>query len=253
MLKGAIILSLSSLLLLSACGHKNNAATTLEFADKLIKDEFPYTGEYTWKFNLLGGEQVSTQDLYPDSIVYTMTGRVYSTRYTIHKLSYEKKNGKWIGQDKDGTVYVHFFKEATDSTLTIYKHKCKANGLEEALEFKLPAADATADHGWNVHGLNGIDVLDTLPVHGRFASAGQVLTISDSHIQIGDRKASKLSYHAGERRWVGQYQSSYLQVFFRNLNSAESIQAAYTWSPDLEELYNTKYHTANNWKSYEKQ
>lgn len=136
-------------LLLFACTQKDNQQAIERFSDQFIHDQLPYSGTYQWTFNLLGGEQVSTHVFYSDKIVYEMKGRVYSTRYTMKKLSYENAQKKWIGEDEKGNVYVLFLKPKSDKTLTIYKHKCKDNDVEEAIDFTFPAANAIEDHGWN--------------------------------------------------------------------------------------------------------
>ena len=241
------------MVLLTSCTHKNSKEETNKYADQFKTDVFEYKGNYDWAFDLMGGEQISTHSLYRDSIAYTMTGKVYSTDYTMKKLSYEKEKGKWIGEDENGIVYVLFFKEKTDSSLTIYKHKCKTNGLEEALNFGVPRPDATDDHGWNIYALNGKDTRDVLPISGIFANVKSKVVISDSILTFDEKEVQKISYHSGERRWVGKYQDQYLQVFFKNLEAENSVQLSATWSDNLEELYNTKYNSINDWKVYARQ
>lgn len=124
---------------------------TIKNEEKLHDDAFDIRGKYSWTFNLGDHKQTSTNIFYRDSIVYTMDGSVYSTDYTIHKLSYNKKDKRWIGEDDNGTIYLHFFRNKKDSTLTIYKRKCKKDGLKEALEFPIPSDTTNADHGWNIY------------------------------------------------------------------------------------------------------
>lgn len=38
-----------------------------------------------------------------------------------------------------------------DSTITIYKRKCKKGGLKEALGFYKPSDTTSLDYGWNVY------------------------------------------------------------------------------------------------------
>ncbi|MEM9363994.1 MAG: hypothetical protein AAGA43_15240 [Bacteroidota bacterium] len=241
-----------SILLVTSCAHKNSKAETNKYAAQFKEDNFTYSGEYVWAFNLMG-EQVSTHKFYPDSIAYTMDGKVYSTDYTMKKLSYEKEKDKWIGEDGNGIIYVLFFKEKTDSTLTIYKHKCKTNGLEEALNFDIPAADATDDHGWNVYALNGNDTRDVLPIMGRFANLNNEIFISDSLVRFNQKNTKKISFHSGERRWVGKFNDSYLQVFFTSFEVKDSIRLSATWFTDVQAMYNTKYSSLRNWEVYTNQ
>lgn len=244
---------LIAILFLTSCAHKNSKEETNKYVNQLKKDIFEYNGNYVWAFDLMGSEQVSTHTLYQDSISYTMKGKVYLTNYTMKKLSYEKDKGKWIGEDENGIVYVLFFKEKTDSTLTIYKHKCKTNGLEEALNFVVPAPDATDDHGWNIYALNGNDSRDVLPISGSFVNAESKIVISDSILTFDEKEVKKISYHSGERRWVGKYQDQYLQVFFKSLKVEVSVQLSATWFTDAQAMYNTKYNTISNWEEYARQ
>lgn len=244
---------LIAILLLTSCAHKNSKEETRKYSNQFKKDAFEYKGSYTWAFDLMGSEQTSIHTLYPDSIAYTMTGKVYATNYTMKKLSYEKEKEKWIGEDENGIVYVLFFKEKTDNTLTIYKHKCKTNGLEEALNFDIPAPDATDDHGWNIYALNGNDTRDILTISGSFVNAENNIDISDSILRFNEKEVQKISYHSGERRWVGKYQDQYLQVFFKKLGINDSVQLSATWFTDAQAMYNTKYNTINNWKVYTRQ
>ncbi len=237
-------------MLISSCAYRNSSEETNKFSDQFGKDDFNYKGSYVWAFDLMGGEQVSTHTFYPDSISYTMKGKVYSTDYTMKKLSYQKEKNKWIGEDEDNIVYVLFFKEKTDSTLTIYKHKCKTNGLGEAFNFAIPAPDATDDHGWNVYALNHDETRDILPISGHFYNAEKELTIGDAQIIYNQKNVKKMSFHVGERRWVGRHDDEYLQVFFKSLNVEDSVQLSIVWSDNLEALYSTKYKSVNNWETY---
>lgn len=244
---------LLSVLFLTSCAYKNSKEETNKYLTQFKKDNFEYKGKYIWAFNLMSSEQVSTHTFYKDSIAYTMTGKVYSTQYTMKKLSYEKDKGKWIGEDENKIIYVLFFKNKTDSTLTIYKHKCKTNGLEEALTFGVPAPNATDDHGWNVYAKNGKVTKDILPISGNFTNAKNKIIINDSVLIFNEKEVKKISYHSGERRWVGKYKDEYLQVFFKNVELKDSLQLSATWFTNAQTMYNTKYNTISNWKIYAKQ
>ncbi len=121
--------------------------------------KIPLSGHYVWKFEIPNvGAQESHLVFYTDSVQYVMTGPAYSTNYIMYTESY-MENGdekRWIGTgkggsiSKDGVYFIMFFKDITDSTVTIYKHECK-DGKAEAESFAYPADDATEDHGWNVY------------------------------------------------------------------------------------------------------
>ncbi|MEM9723355.1 MAG: hypothetical protein AAGA10_29065 [Bacteroidota bacterium] len=235
-----------------SCSHKNTEEETLKYASQLIQDDFSLSGTYHWNFQLMGGTQSSVHTLYPDSIGYSMEGRVYSTEYTMERLSYEQSIHKWIGQDKAGIVYVLFFEDATDSSLTIYKHKCSSGGLEEALAFERPGLDATEDHGWNVYSRTVVDREDELPVEGTFSHADSQLILADTTVVMDNREFDKLSYHAGERRWVGQSDSTYLQLFFEDFSRGNTVRVSATQFTNLELAYRTKYQSVQ-FTTYQRQ
>lgn len=235
-----------------SCAHKNSEKETLQYADQLVHDVFPHEGKYVWSFDLMSSEQVSTHIFYSDSIVYSMTGKVYATDYTMKKLSYDKTDDKWIGQDQEGIVYTMFFKDKTDNTIKIYKHKCKDDGLAEALAFNKPSADTTGDHGWNVYSLNGHDTPDVLPLSGTYRNNNNNLIISDKIMVIDGKKAEKISYHIGERRWVGSHDDGYVQIFFKRMEDTDNIELSIAWSKNPQDLYSTKYESIESWSNYVK-
>lgn len=144
--KVAIVVGLS--LILSSYDYNKDKKI---ISENIKKDSLDLKGVYFWNFKLLGMTQESINTFYADSIVYEMKGLVYSTRYTIQKVSYNNLEKKWIGKDGKNIFYVMYFKDKTDSTVIIYKHKCKKGGMEEAVGFPRPKSDTRADHGWNLY------------------------------------------------------------------------------------------------------
>ena len=240
-------------MLTTSCVYKNSKEDIEKHKNELSNDSFNYSGKHSWSFQLMGTKQTSIHTFYADSIVYEMKGKVHSTKYVINKLSYDSKQNKWIGESPDNTVYVLFFKEKTDSTVTLYKHKCKKGGLEEAIKFNIPKPDATNDHGWNTYALDGYKVEDKLLLSGRYFNNDNTIELDDTAFIIDGKKVLKMSFHSGERRWVGKYQDKYVQVFFKELNDDDSLQLSINWFDDLETLYKIKYNTINHWMRYEKQ
>ena len=231
---------------LFSCSHKNTPEQTQEFADQLTSDNFTLTGDYHWNFQLMGGTQHSIHTFYPDSITYVMEGKVYSATYTMKKLAFDQSQNKWIGQDGDGIVYVLFFKDKTDTSITLYKHKCSTNGLQEALDFEIPTPNATEDHGWNIYTLSEEDTEDMLSLSGNYVYKDTSLMVFDSLVIFNGKQFHKLSYHAGERRWVGQTNdSTFLQLFFKELAPVDSLSISVMEFTDWEKAYQTKYHTVN--------
>ncbi|MEM6724120.1 MAG: hypothetical protein AAF598_08780 [Bacteroidota bacterium] len=236
-------IGLLCLILLFSCqqAHKSSQEEVDRFQSQFSTDPFSLSGDFHWSFQLMGGTQHSVHTLFPDQIRYSMDGRVYSTDYTMEKLSYDQSTNKWIGRDENGIVYVLFFSNPTDSSLTIYKHKCKTNGIEEALAFERPAPDATTDHGWNVYASSNTDPIDILPLQGIFANETYQLDLSDQTVIFNEQAFEKLSYHQGERRWVGQHDSIYLQLFFEHLDDKVDLSIAVAKHTDLEQAYQIKF------------
>lgn len=203
----------------------------------------------------MGSLQESINTFYVDSIVYEMKGNIYATRYTMQKLSYNQAEKRWIGQDFDKIVYVLFFKEMTDSTMVIYKHKCNNKGIEEALEFPYPKPDATEDHGWNVyHTQKEILVENNLPFIGKYNSKKEKIFITNNAINFNEKKYEKMSYYPGERRWIGKHKDTeeYLQLFFKPFSSYNSIYIDIQKYEDLEKTYKTKYNKNNQFIKFTK-
>jgi len=161
----------------------------------------------------------------------------------MRKLSFEKTENKWIGEDDEGIVYVLFFKDYGTETVTIYKHKCKTNGLSEALQFTLPDIDATTDHGWNSYTSTGLDSEDLLPIAGKYNHNENDLVLSDQKVIFNGKTYEKMSYHAGERRWVGAADGLFLQIFFEDFSENEELNLSLDEFTDLEKAYKTKYQT----------
>lgn len=53
------------------------------------------------------------------------------------------------GRRKRRVCFLMFFKDITNSTVTIFKKQCK--DLSEAENFSIPPADTQEDHGWNIY------------------------------------------------------------------------------------------------------
>ncbi|MBS9779329.1 MAG: hypothetical protein KGV51_01760 [Moraxellaceae bacterium] len=195
--------------------------------ETLKNDDFNLTGSYHWTFHLGFIKQESIHVFAKDYIDYKMRGKAHSTDYRIEKVSYDDTDKKWIGKSEDGTVYVLFFKDITDESITIYKHKC-ANGMEEAIAFARPADDETKDHGWNIYAHEATDEKeDVLPFAGTYQNEEQQLkiNINDKQVTYQDKTYTKLSHHTGEKRWVGKLDDELLVVFYQtNTQDADNYQ-----------------------------
>lgn len=121
--------------------------------------DFTLRGTYKWDFEIPNiGAQQSSLFFYKDSIGYAMSGPAYTTDYVMQLESYTEQNGeqRWIGIgkggsiSKDGVWFVLFFKDATATSVKVYKRECKG-GKAEAETFAYPSENATEDHGWNIY------------------------------------------------------------------------------------------------------
>lgn len=143
---------------LTACKKEEAAPTGSGTPTAAAK--IPFSGTYTWAFSIPGmGDQVSTHSFWADSIHYSMVGSAYTTDYAQLHVEYHAADqrsitvGRGGSIPKDGVYFVMFFKNVTDSTLTIYKRECGEGtaALHEARTMAVPSASTTADHGWNVY------------------------------------------------------------------------------------------------------
>lgn len=239
-----LALIIATMLLLLSCNYKNTKKDTEKFSNRLGKDTFKLKGTYYWNFKLMGALQESVNTFYADSIAYQMKGKIYSTKYTMKKLSYNDAEKRWIGEDSKKTVYVMFFKEQTDSSVVIYKHKCKTKGLEEALNFAYPKPDATDDHGWNVYGRKNILIESKQILFGIYKNKEQKLFFNKNNsITFEDETYTKISYHEGERRWVGYNKAlkKYLQIFHKPIKDEKSVYLSVKKYTNIKKVYTIKY------------
>jgi hypothetical protein len=241
-----ILVSLFALQLFS-CSHKTTNKEVLESKTSFVQDNFLYQGKYHWSFNIMGTKQKSYHQFFKDRIEYKMTGKVYSTDYSMKKLSFDKKNNKWIGMDDEGIIYVLFFKDYNNNSVQIYKHKCK-KGIQEALEFQTPALNTTKDHGWNVFVSDENNQKEeVLQLSSEFKCGSNSLILSDSEVNWNNKIYTKMSFHKGERRWVGKHKDEYILLFLNALQKTDSLQISINTFTDLEKLYKTKYSMVDNW------
>lgn len=149
-------LALLSGLAFASCDKKEKTPESNQEETNLPK--LGLSGTFVWNFNIPGlGDQVSKMTFFEDSVVYDMAGPAYTTNYLMMKESYAETNNqkRWIGVgkggsiNKDGVYFVMFVKDITATSATIYKRECENKA--EAESFAYPAADATADHGWNIY------------------------------------------------------------------------------------------------------
>lgn len=233
-IKRKILLLLVASAVLSACSGEtsNQSEDTAAIAEQLPQDAFLIRGTYRWTFKLAGFTQVSIHSFAEEHIDYSMEGRVHSTEYTMQMVSYDAGDRKWIGYDGEHH-YAMFIDPQEDGRLRIYKHKVK--NLEEAVAFARPDPDATADHGWNDYTSAGDEERsDSLPLEATYTSGdgSDSIILSDESVTHAGIDYAKVTYHDGERRWVGGNGSSYLLVFWRSEDPAFDRIEVYTETAD---------------------
>ncbi|MBL4746860.1 MAG: HmuY family protein [Flavobacteriaceae bacterium] len=107
-------------------------------------------GTFSRTFEMQGMLQRASYTIDQDKISYTLSGDFASTDYVLTKKYYAEKEQRWIGvRESNGAYYVLFFKEYSDSQITIYKKQ--VTSLKEGKEITIPAADDTENYGWNLY------------------------------------------------------------------------------------------------------
>ncbi len=236
-------------LLLQSCKDNNAIQENKPKTEKIEENEPSpdgfnlIRGKFEWNFKIVLSKQKSIHTFYKDKIEYEMKGLIHSTKYTMTKISYDKNEKRWIGKDKNNTIYVLFFKDIKNNSVVIYKTKFKGeNALEKAKEFEYPAPDDTRNHGWNMYSRDGKSVDDPILFEGEYHSKDHKLIVSKDKLILDGKSYQKLSYHKGERRWVGKLDNNYLQLFFKPFNNNyKEIYIDIQYHKDLEKTYKTKY------------
>lgn len=141
------------MLTISSCNESHNTSLTEAIQTEKKVEKIPLSGIYSWTFDAPKlGVHKSTNVFFADSIQYSLVGpiNVKNTQTLEHYDSKEKRCITKRNRAGKDVYTVMFFKDITDSTVIIYKHECK-EGKEEAISFPYPAADASADYGWNTY------------------------------------------------------------------------------------------------------
>ena len=122
-------------------------------------DTIEFEGSFGREFDVQGTTQKVTYTIDQNKINYDLAGGVANVNYDIKKEYYSKDDKRWIGyKESNSTYYLIFFKDISDTKVTLYKKKVAS--LDVGKAEPIPAADDTKNHGWNTYQKN-------LPISGK--------------------------------------------------------------------------------------
>jgi len=112
-------------------------------------DVISFEGSFSRDFEVQGTAQRATYTITQSTIRYDLIGG-HQTNYTTTKNYFSTNNNRWIGyRESNSTFYVIFFKDISDTEITLYKKEVAS--LDEGESTNVPAADDTENHGWNTY------------------------------------------------------------------------------------------------------
>lgn len=116
----------------------------------LGNDTIAFEGSFSRQFDVQGTTQRATYSITQDNINYDLAGGFAQTNYDTAKEYFSSDDNRWIGyRESNNTYYVLFFKNVSDTEITLYKKEVAS--LEEGKIEPVPAADDTENHGWNTY------------------------------------------------------------------------------------------------------
>ncbi|MFV0565926.1 MAG: HmuY family protein [Flavobacteriaceae bacterium] len=148
-------------------------------------DTISFEGSFSRDFEVETTTQRATYTIAQDKITYDLAGGFAQTSYDITKSYYESADNRWIGyRASNETYYVIFFKNTSDTEITLYKKEIES--VEAGIAEPVPAADDAENHGWNTYYAN-------LPVSGTIKN---LYTPYDRNTNTGEYV--KFSFKTGE-------------------------------------------------------
>ncbi len=116
----------------------------------LGNDTISFEGSFSRQFEVAGATQIATYSIAQDKLNYDLAGGFASTNYDIAKEYYSSSDNRWIGyRESNDTYYVIFFKNVSDTEITLYKKEVAS--LEAGKTEAFPAVDDTENYGWNTY------------------------------------------------------------------------------------------------------
>jgi len=113
-------------------------------------DTVSFEGSFSREFDVQGTTQRATYSVTLEKLTYDLAGGFAQSNYDIKKEYFSKDDNRWIGlRESNGTYYVIFFKNISETEVTLYKKEVAS--LEAGKTEAIPAADNTENHGWNTY------------------------------------------------------------------------------------------------------
>ena len=120
--------------------------------------QITFEGVFSRAFEVQGFQQRATYTIGQENISYELTGGIGQASYSIGEKYFSSNDNRWIGyRESNATYYLMFFKNISDTEISIYKKE--VSSLEEGKAAPIPAADDTENYGWNIYKKN-------LPISG---------------------------------------------------------------------------------------
>ncbi len=151
-------------------------------------DSIDFLGSFSREFDVQGTTQRATYAIAQDKINYDLAGGFAQTNYDTAKEYFSSDDNRWIGyRASNDTYYVIFFKNTSDTEVTLYKKEVAS--LDAGKKEPIPAADNTENHGWNTYKKD-------LPISGKIENlhAPQV----GGHGQPISGEFTKFNFETGE-------------------------------------------------------
>ncbi len=121
--------------------------------DPLGNDTISFEGSFSRNFEVESTTQRATYTITQDNIIYALEGGFAQTSYTIVKEYYSSSDNRWIGyRASNETYYVIFFKNTSDTEITLYKKEVAS--VSAGMSEPIPATNDTENYGWNSYYAN---------------------------------------------------------------------------------------------------
>lgn len=114
------------------------------------KDKLEFIGTWSRVYDILGSDFTAKYEIDSNTINYSNNGDgPGNTEYTLNLDSYDEEDKRWIGHTSENKYYLLFFKNITETNITIYKQS--VSDPNEAQNIKVPADDIEENYGWNTY------------------------------------------------------------------------------------------------------
>ncbi len=114
------------------------------------KDIPEFVGTWSRVYPILGSDFTAKYIIDTNQIDYSNKGNgPGNAAYIIQFDSYDEGDKRWIGHTDKNQYYLIFFKNITESNITIYKQKV-ANP-NDAQNIPIPSDSNTDNYGWNTY------------------------------------------------------------------------------------------------------